>query len=271
MKKDNHNVWTDSHCHLDFPDFQERGVDDLLEQMRLNNVKQCLTISTHTERLSNIISLVERYDNVYGSVGVHPHNVDEPVERDITEQRLIELASKHEKIIAIGESGLDHHYDNAPRKIQERLFREHIRASIVTGLPLVIHARDADKEVIRIMEEERTRAGNRADRLKGVFHCFSSGRGLAEYGLSIGFYISFSGIVTFKSAADLRQICTDIPIDRILVETDAPFLAPKPYRGKTNEPAFVPHTGRVVAECHEIDEAEMAKITTDNFEQLFLK
>lgn len=264
-------VWADSHCHLDFPDFADDGVDNLVERARLARVLYMLTISTHTARIGRYTALAERFDNVWTTIGVHPHQANEEGERDITVERLVELAGSHPKIVAIGECGLDYHYDYAPRDVQERIFRTHIRAAIETGLPLIVHAREADDDIIAVIEDERARAGDMKDRLRGVLHCFSSTRKLAEYALGIGFYVSFSGIVTFPKSLEIQDICKSIPVDRILVETDAPYLAPAPYRGKRNEPSFVNHTGRLVANVHDLDEVSFSHQTTDNFFRLFNK
>jgi TatD DNase family protein len=264
-------MWVDSHCHLNFPDFHkmEGGVASVIERAHLNRISYMVTISTHTARLQECVDIAENFESVFCSVGVHPHNVAEEGESHITTADLVRL-SQHPKIIAIGESGLDYHYDFAPKEIQHTQFRAHIRAAAETGLPLVIHAREADDDIIAILKEERAALSN-PSRLKGVMHCFSSTKALADFALSIGFYISFSGVLTFKNAADIQDIAKSIPHDRLLVETDAPYLAPIPYRGKTNEPAYVSHTGRFLANLHGVDEAEMARITTDNFFTLFSK
>lgn len=264
-------MWIDSHCHLNFPDFQkmEGGVDAVIERARLNKISHMLTISTHTARLKECLDIAERFDPVFCSVGVHPHNVAEDGESRITTDDLVRL-SQHPKIIAIGETGLDYHYDFAPKDIQHTQFRAHIRAAAATGLPLVIHAREADHDIIAILKEEREALSD-PSHLKGVMHCFSSTKALADFAVSIGFYISFSGVLTFKNATDIQEIAKSIPHDRLLVETDAPYLAPIPYRGKTNEPAYVSHTGRFLANLHGLGETEMARITSDNFFTLFSK
>ncbi len=264
-------MWVDSHCHINFPDFQtmEGGVDSVVERARLNRVTHMLNISTHTQKLPQSLALTDSYSNVFSSVGVHPHNVLDEGEAHITADDLITLA-QHPKIIAIGESGLDYHYDFAPKEAQHAMFRAHILATAKTGLPLVIHAREADDDIIKILQEMCEQPEVKTH-LKGVMHCFSSTAQLAEFALEIGFHISFSGVLTFKNAINLQEIAKTVPLDRLLVETDAPYLAPIPYRGKTNEPAYVSHTGRFLAGLHDTDEHEMARITTDNFFNLFSK
>lgn len=267
----NEAVWVDSHCHLDFPDFAEEGVAALIDRARLNRVMYMLTISTHTARIKRYTDLVDQFENVWTTIGVHPHQADEDGEREITVEQLVTMANSNPKIVGIGECGLDYHYEYAPKDVQERVFRTHIRAAIETGLPIIIHARLADDDMIAILEDERRLAGDKADRLRGVLHCFSSTRKLAEYALQIGFYVSFSGIVTFPKSTDIQEICRDMPLDRILVETDAPYLAPVPYRGKQNQPAFVSHTGCFVAKIHNIDEVDFSHQSSDNFFHLFNK
>jgi len=208
-------------------------------------------------------AIAEAHDNVFCSIGTHPHNAAE--EPDITVEELIEIA-RHPKVVAIGEAGLDYHYDYSPHDVQKKSFRTHIAASRQTGLPLVIHAREADADVARILEEESGKGT-----FPFVLHCFTSGAELAHRGLALGGYISFSGVVTFKKADALRDIALAVPYDRILVETDAPYLAPEPFRGKTNEPAFVAKTALRLANLRGIGEDEMARITTDNFFHLFRK
>lgn len=214
-----------------------------------------------------VLATAKRFDNVWCSVGTHPHDAGNADEQGVTQEELIALAQSDDKIIAIGETGLDYYYDNSPRDIQEASFRKHIRACIEADLPIIIHARDADKDIARILFEEEGAGTN----LRGVMHCFSSGAELAQKALDFGFYISFSGIITFKQAEELRNIAKNVPLSRILVETDAPFLAPVPFRGKTNQPAYVPHTGKVLAELHNIDQESFANYSTENFFMLFNK
>ena len=251
----------DSHCHLDFPDFAEER-DEGIARARRAGVARMVTISTRISRFDQIREIAEAYDEVYCTVGVHPHQAAE--EQAVTSvERLVEL-SRHPKVVGIGESGLDYFYDNSPRDIQQAGFRMHAQACRETDLPIVVHTRDADEDTARILKEEGAGQG-----LRGVLHCFSSGRDLAEQALDFGFYISLSGIVTFKRSEELRDIVRSVPLDRILVETDAPFLAPIPKRGKRNEPAFVAHTAAAVAEVKGVTLEELAARTTRNFLTLF--
>lgn len=252
----------DSHCHLDFPDFQDR-LPEVLANARTAGIGRMVTISTHVARFETYRALAEAHEEVFFTVGTHPHNAG--VEPDVPAQRLAELAT-HPRCIAIGEAGLDYHYDNSPRNVQRQVFRTHIEAARVTGLPLVIHARNADDDMIAILSDEMGRG-----RFDAVLHCFSSGPKLAEAGVEMGLYVSFSGILTFRNSEEIRRIAASVPQDRLLVETDAPYLAPVPHRGKTNEPAFVAHTARVLAEVAGVGEAEIARVTTDNFYRLFAK
>jgi len=252
----------DSHCHLDFPDFAEERAA-IVARAKAAGIGRMVTISTRVKRFQQILEIAETFDEVYCSVGTHPHNAAE--ELDVTASDLVRLAD-HPKVVAIGEAGLDYFYDKAPRDAQAQGFRNHIAAARETGLPLVIHSRDADDDMAAILEDETG---------KGVFpfilHCFSSGRRLAEVGVSLGGCVSFSGILTFKNSAELRAVAADVPHDRLLVETDAPYLAPIPFRGKRNEPAYVAHTAKVLAETIGVSEAEIADLTTNNFFRLFGK
>lgn len=265
-------VWTDSHCHLDFPDFDLEqggdGLEALVDRARLNRVMYMLTISTHTRRLARYTTIADRFDNIWTTVGVHPHQANEEGERDVTVEQLVEMADSHPKIVAIGECGLDYHYDYAPREVQHQVFRTHLRAAVQTGLPVIIHAREADEDMMRILREEGAGPNGK---LRGVMHCFSSTPELAKFALELGFFVSFSGIVTFPKSNVLHEVCKFIPLNKLLIETDAPYLAPVPYRGKRNEPSFVSHTGRFVAELHKKDEIEVSHQTTDNFFNLFSK
>lgn len=252
----------DSHCHLDFPDFAEER-DAVVARARAAGVERMVTISTRVRRFDQIRAIAEAYDAVYCSVGTHPHNAGE--ERDVTAAELIQL-SEHPKVVAIGEAGLDYHYDNAPRDAQAHGLRVHIEAARETGLPLVIHARVADEDMIAILEDESKRGS-----FPFVLHCFSSGARLAEIGAELGGYVSFSGILTFRNSQEIRDIAQRVPHDRLLVETDAPFLAPVPNRGKRNEPAFVVDTARVLADTVGVDETEIRRLTSDNFFRLFSK
>ncbi|CAH2402132.1 TatD family hydrolase [Mesorhizobium ventifaucium] len=250
----------DSHCHLDFPDFAEERAA-IVARALAAGIGRMVTISTRVKRFQQVLEIAESFDEVYCSVGTHPHNAAE--ELDVTVEALVRL-SAHPKVVAIGEAGLDYFYDHAPRDAQAQGFRTHIAAARETGLPLVIHARDADSDMAEILEDETGKGA-----FPFVLHCFSSGRRLAEIGVTLGGYVSFSGIVTFKNSAELRAIAADVPHDRLLVETDAPYLAPIPFRGKRNEPAYVAHTAKVLAETIGVSEAEIAAVTTDNFFRLF--
>jgi TatD DNase family protein len=252
----------DSHCHLDFPDLQGR-LPEIIQAADAAGVRRLLTISTHVERFATYCALAEAHHNVFFTIGTHPHNA--AAEPDTAVARLVEL-SAHPRCIAIGEAGLDYYYDKSARDVQQRVFRTHIAAARETGLPLIIHARDADDDMTSILSEEMDRG-----RYSAVLHCFSSGRELARIGVELGFYVSFSGILTFKKSDEIRQIAAAVPRDRLLVETDAPYLAPEPHRGRTNEPAYVAHTARVLAGVVGVPEAEMARVTTDNFYRLFSK
>lgn len=252
----------DSHCHLDFPDFEaERAA--IVARAHAEGVGLMVTISTYVARIDRLKAITQAYETVFASVGTHPHNA--AIEPDTTVDTLVRL-SRDDKIVAIGEAGLDYHYDKAPHDVQETVFRTHITAARETGLPLVIHSRDADTDMIRILEDESG---------KGTFpfilHCFSAGRALAETGVALGGHVSFSGILTFRNSDEIRAIAADVPMERLLVETDAPYLAPPPYRGKRNEPAYVRHTAEVLAETRGVDLSEIARVTSDNFFALFTK
>jgi TatD DNase family protein len=252
----------DSHCHLDFPGLAEH-IPELIGRARDAGVGRMVTISTHVRRFDTYRALGEAYEEVFFSVGTHPHHAGE--EPDIAADEIGALA-QHPRCVAVGEAGLDYHYDRSPRDIQRRVFRTHIAAAREARLPLVIHAREADEDMIEILSDEIRRG-----RFDAVLHCFSSGARLAETGLELGFYVSFSGILTFKRSDEVRRIAAAVPVDRLLVETDAPYLAPEPYRGKRNEPAYVAHTARSLAELLGIPPQELTRVTTDNFYRLFAK
>jgi TatD DNase family protein len=252
----------DSHCHLDFPDFAEERAA-IVARALAAGIGRMVTISTRVKRFQQVLGIAESFDEVYCSVGTHPHNAAE--ELDVTAADLVRL-SAHPKVVAIGEAGLDYFYDHAPRDAQAQGFRAHIAAARETGLPLVIHSRDADDDMADILNDETGKGA-----FPFILHCFSSGRRLAEVGVALGGYVSFSGILTFKNSAELRAIAADVPQDRLLVETDAPYLAPVPFRGRLNEPAYVAHTAKVLAETIGVSEAEIAAVTTENFFRLFSK
>ena len=252
----------DSHCHLDFPDFSD-DLDGILARAGQAGVRRLITISTQVRQADVYRGLAERFPNVYFTIGTHPHQAHE--EPDTPVARLVEL-SNHPKCVGIGEAGLDYHYDKSPRDIATRVFRAHIAAARETGLPLVIHARDADADIAAILRDEM-----RQGAFNAVLHCFTSSRALAMTGLELGLYVSFSGVLTFKNSDELRAIARDVPLDRLLVETDAPFLAPVPHRGRRNEPAFVAATAAVLAEVKGVSAAELAAATTANVLRLFSK
>ncbi|MEM7464706.1 MAG: TatD family hydrolase [Pseudomonadota bacterium] len=252
----------DSHCHLDFPDFCDE-LDLVIQRASEAGVNGMVTICTRVKNFSRVLKIAEDYPNIYCSVGTHPHNAAD--ELDVTAKQLVRL-SEHEKAAAIGEAGLDYYYDKSPRAAQAQGFRTHIAAARITGLPLVIHARDADSDMIEILTDETGKGA-----FPFILHCFSSGRELAQVGIKLGGYVSFSGILTFKNSEEIRSIARELPIDRLLVETDAPYLAPPPHRGKRNEPSYVTNTARVLAETRNIGEAEIAEKTTENFFRLFKK
>lgn len=252
----------DSHCHLDFDVFDEDR-QETIQRARNAGVATMVTICTRVTRFDEIRAIAESDENIWCSVGIHPHQAEE--EPVISVDDLVSRAT-HPKVIGIGETGLDYYYDNSPRELQETSFRTHIAASRETGLPLIVHTRDADDDMADILEDEMGKGV-----FPGVLHCFSSGRQLAERALDIGFYISLSGIVTFKNAQDLRNIAKDVPVDRILVETDSPFLAPIPNRGKRNEPSFVVDTAAKVAELKDVDKDTLSLASTENFFRLFNK
>lgn len=252
----------DSHCHLDFPDFADE-IDAVVARARKAGIARLVTISTRVARHAQVLAIAERFEDVYASVGTHPHYAHE--ELDLTAADLI-ARTRHPKVVALGEAGLDYHYDRSPRAVQERGFRTHIAAARETGLPLVIHSRNADADTARILEEETGQGA-----FPAVLHCFTGGRDLAERAIALGLFISFTGILTFKNSGELRAIAAALPADRILVETDAPYLAPGPFRGKRNEPAYVVETAKVLAEARGAGLEEIARTTTDNFFRLFDK
>jgi TatD DNase family protein len=252
----------DSHCHLDFPDFSG-DLDAIVARAAQAGIGRIVTISTRVRRLSELIAIAERFPNVYCSVGTHPHHADE--EDGIAPEELIELTG-HPKVVALGEAGLDYFYDNGSPQAQARGFRAHIAAARVTGLPLVVHTRDADEDCGRILQEEAAKGPFRA-----VLHCYTSGRGLAMKAIELGLSISFTGILTFKKSEALRALAAELPADRIMVETDAPYLAPGKFRGKRNEPAYVVEVAKVLAEARGVSLEEISRQTTENFFRLFSK
>jgi TatD DNase family protein len=252
----------DSHCHLDFPDFAE-DLDALVARADAAGIGRIVTISTRVRRLDGLLAITDRFPSVYCSVGTHPHHADE--EDGILADELIEL-TRHPKVVALGEAGLDHFYENGSPEAQERGFRTHIAAARATGLPLVIHTREADEDCGRILEDEMAKGPFRA-----VLHCYTGGRDLAMKAISLGLSISFTGILTFKKSLALRDLAAELPADRIMVETDAPYLAPGKFRGKRNEPSYVVEIAKVLAEARGVSLREISDQTTANFFRLFSK
>jgi TatD DNase family protein len=252
----------DSHCHLDFPDFADE-LDQVVQRGRDNGVGLFLTINTHLTRFERVLAVAERFDDVYCTVGIHPHEAG--TEPKAETERLLDLAC-HPKVVGFGETGLDYYYDKSPRERQRDSFRAHIAAARIADLPVIVHTRDADADTLDILDEEMGKGA-----FPGLIHCFSSGPELAEKAVEMGLYISISGIVTFKKAEALQETVKTIPLDRLLVETDCPYLAPIPFRGKRNEPAHVTYTAAKVAELKGISPAELAEATTANFRRLFTK
>jgi TatD DNase family protein len=252
----------DSHCHLDFTDF-DADRDAVLARAKAAGVELMVTISTKVSEADKIIALAEAHAELVCSVGIHPHEAGS--EAPVTGAQLVALAA-HEKVVGIGETGLDYFYEHSPREAQQKNFRAHIEAARISKLPLIVHARDADEDTADILEDEMQQGT-----YPGLIHCFTAGPELARRALDIGFYISISGIATFNSAKTLRQTIESIPLERLLVETDAPFLAPVPHRGKRNEPSFVADTARMLADIKGVTAEELARITSENFYSLFTK
>jgi TatD DNase family protein len=252
----------DSHCHLDYQGLSE-DLEGVMARAEAAGVGLMVSIGTRVRKFEQVLRIAERYPQVWCTVGTHPHHAAE--EPDVTARDLVTLA-QHPKVIGIGEAGLDYHYNFSPRDAQAAGFRVHIAAARETGLPLVIHSREAENDTAMILEEEMARGP-----FKPLLHCFTSKAELARRGLALGAFVSFSGILTYKSAEDIRQTASDVPLDRLLVETDAPYLAPVPYRGKTNEPAFVVATLDRLAEIKGLTRGDMARATSANFFRLFAK
>ena len=252
----------DSHCHLNFPDFKD-DIDDVITRAREVGVQYMQTICTEMAEYEEIAAIADKYDGIFCSVGVHPN--DSANAELVSVEELVEK-SQHKKTIGLGETGLDYYYERADRELQQNSFLNHIEASRQTNLPLIVHTRDADDDTINILTDEYKKGP-----FRGLIHCFTSTERLAMAALDIGFSISISGIATFKSAQSIRNVVEKVPIDKLLIETDAPFLAPTPNRGKRNEPSFVQYTNKIVAELKNISEKECANITTENFFTLFDK
>jgi TatD DNase family protein len=255
-------VIVDSHCHLNYGGLAEH-LDDVVNRAHEADVGIMLAINTKIHEFDEVLQIANSYDGIYASVGVHPHEAAS--EPDVALATLLERA-KHDKVIGIGETGLDYYYDKSPREQQKANFRTHIDAARDSGLPVIVHTRDAEDDTFEILAY-----GMAKGPYSGVIHCFTASRSFAEKALELGLYISFSGILTFKNAADIQEIAKSVPLDRVLVETDAPFLAPVPNRGKTCEPAFTADTAAFLARLRGMELDEIANITTDNFFRLFSK
>jgi TatD DNase family protein len=252
----------DSHCHLDFPEFADQ-LEAVIERAKDNGVGLMLTICTHLSKFEQVKAVAERFDEVFCTVGIHPHEAaNEP---EVDAETLIRLA-EHPKVVGFGETGLDFFYEHSPRAEQERSFRAHISAARQAQLPIIIHTRNADDDMMRILDDEMGQGA-----FPGLVHCFSSSHQVAERAVAHGLYISFSGIATFKKADSLRESALQLPLDRLLVETDAPYLAPIPKRGKTNEPAFTRYTAACLADLLALPYDDFARQTTENFHRLFSK
>jgi TatD DNase family protein len=256
------SMLVDSHCHLDY--YTPMELPEVLARAAAAGVGQMVTIGTSIEQSERLPGMIAAYPSLWCTVGVHPHHA---AEAPIPAPETLAAMAAHPRVIGIGESGLDYFYDRSPRDTQAENFRAHIRGARLAGVPLCIHARDADEDIALILQQERDRGGA----FDFLLHCFSSGRGLAEAALAMGGYVSFSGILTFPRSTDLRAIARDVPAERLLVETDAPYLAPVPFRGKRNEPAWVAHTAGVLAEVRGMVPEALAELTTGNFRRLFRK
>lgn len=252
----------DSHCHLDFPDYAGK-VDEVLSRARAAGVGVCISIGTELQRFPGVKAVAEAHADVWCSVGVHPH---ESEKEQLDDEAALIAEAAHPKVVAIGETGLDYYYEHSPRQPQQKNFRSHIAAARRMGLPVIVHTRDAEDDTIAILREEMAKGA-----FTGLIHCFTGTQKLADAALELGLYISVSGIATFKNSTPLRDVIKTVPLDRLLVETDAPYLAPVPHRGKTNEPAFVVHTAVMLAQLKGVSETELAATTTENFFRLFSK
>lgn len=262
-------MWIDSHCHLTHPMIRDYAdPTTMITRAREQKVDGCVIINCRmADEFETIREVATHHKNIWVTLGTHPHDASKEAEKSITFDDMMKRVEGDPLIIGIGESGLDYYYDYSTPQDQAESFRKHIRVCMMSSLPLIVHARDADEDIIRIIKEEIS--NNPSQKLNGVMHCFSSSRWMAEEALALGFYMSASGMITFKKSEELRDIFKSVPLDRLLVETDAPFLAPDPYRGKTNEPAFVIHTGAKLSDIKGVSVDEMASITTTNFFKLF--
>jgi len=254
----------DSHCHLDYEDFAAEGVAEIVNRAKSAGIGHFLTICTEISKFPQVLKIAESSPIINCTVGTHPHHAADAGEINVKREEIVAF-TKNPKVAGIGETGLDYYYKHSPPEEQQKVFATHIEAAGETGLPLIIHTRDADDDTIRIMRD----VGQR--KVRGVMHCFSGGVKLANESLDLGFYISFSGIITFKKADELREVVKYVPMERILVETDSPYLAPMPHRGKRNEPAFVVHTAKMVADLKGVPMETVSEQTTENFFTLFNK
>ncbi|HUX89878.1 MAG TPA: TatD family hydrolase [Gallionellaceae bacterium] len=252
-------MFIDSHCHINFPELAD-NLDEVLATMRANQVSNALCVSVDLEKFPQILSLAEQHDNIYASVGVHP---DYELETEPTQEELVRLA-RHPKVVAIGETGLDYFRLTGDLEWQRKRFRTHIRAAVESGKPLIIHTRSASADTLRLMQEEG------ADKIGGVMHCFTESLEVALAAIDMNFYISFSGIVTFKKALEIKEVATRIPLERMLIETDSPYLAPVPFRGKLNQPGYVKHVAEEIAKLRGISVEEVGEATSANFRKLFI-
>jgi len=252
----------DSHCHLDFPQFAPE-LDAVVARARAAGVGVCVSIGTTLGKFPGVLAVAERFANVWCSVGIHPH---EAARELLDNPAALIAAARHAKVVGIGETGLDYYYEHSPRAQQIQNFHIHIAAARELGLPVIVHTRDADDDTIQVLREEMAAAP-----FRGLIHCFTGTRRLAEAAVELGLCISVSGIATFRKSDELRAVLKDVPLDRLLVETDAPFLAPMPHRGKRNEPAFVAHTAALLATLKGVSAADLATATTENFFRLFTK
>ena len=262
-------MWIDSHCHLNHVKIEEAGsTADIIQRAHDNGVEGMLTINCRiAEEFDEILKIANAYDNVWCSIGTHPHDASVDSEKNLSADDIIKLANSYDKTIGVGESGLDYFYNHSTPEDQKASFIKHIHVAKETNLPLIIHTRDAEEDTIQILRDEGACDG----KTKVLMHCFSSNKTLAQQSIDEGFYMSFSGMVTFKKNIELQEIAQSVPIDHLLIETDAPFLAPMPHRGKTNEPAYVVHTGQFIADLHNLTKQELAQHTKDNFFTLFDK
>lgn len=262
-------MWIDSHCHLNHRNIEGAGTpSEIIARAKAAGVEGMQTICCRiAEEMDELLTIANAHDNVWCSIGTHPHDAGVEAEKAITADDIIDQANKHDKIIGIGEAGLDYFYDHASHADQAAMFVKHIHIAKETGLPLIIHTRDAEEDTINILRKEGACDG----KTKVLMHCFSSNKTLAQQSIDEGFTMSFSGMVTFKKNVELQEIVKSVPLDKLLVETDAPYLAPMPHRGKTNEPAFVTHTGQFIANLYNVTEQELANHSKDNFFTLFDK